>query len=44
MSANHRDFFERVHKVVCQILAGKVTTYGHLAEALGVRSAARRVG
>jgi methylated-DNA-protein-cysteine methyltransferase-like protein len=44
MSGNHRDFFERVYKLVRQIPAGKVTTYGHIAEALGVCSAARLVG
>lgn len=38
------DFFERVWDVVERIPFGKVTTYGHIAEHLGVRSAARTVG
>lgn len=38
------DFFTRVHEVVARIPEGKVTTYGHIAEYLGVRSAARTVG
>lgn len=39
-----KDFFERVWDVVAQIPFGKVTTYGHIAEHLGARSAARTVG
>lgn len=38
------DFFEKVWDVVAQIPHGKVTTYGHIAEHVGVRSAARTVG
>lgn len=38
------DFFNRVYKVVEKIPQGKVTTYGHIAEACGVKSAARTVG
>lgn len=38
------DFFSRVWDVVAEIPYGKVTTYGHIAEHLGVRSAARTVG
>ncbi|MFQ5570503.1 MAG: MGMT family protein [Rhodothermales bacterium] len=41
---DQRDFFERVWGVVAQIPFGKVTTYGHIAEYLGSRSAARTVG
>lgn len=37
-------FFERVWDVVAEIPAGRVTTYGHIAEHLGSRSAARTVG
>ena len=46
MSEQHekRDFFERVWEVVAEIPFGKVTTYGHIAEYLGARSAARTVG
>jgi O-6-methylguanine DNA methyltransferase len=38
------DFFSRVWDVVAQIPHGRVTTYGHIAEYLGARSAARTVG
>lgn len=38
------DFFDRVYKVVEKIPKGKVTTYGAIAEACGVKSAARTVG
>lgn len=38
------DFFDRVYKVVAKIPRGKVTTYGAIAEACGIRSAARTVG
>ena len=39
-----QDFFERVWAVVAQIPPGRVTTYGHIAEYLGTKSAARTVG
>jgi O-6-methylguanine DNA methyltransferase len=38
------DFFDRVWKVVARIPPGRVTTYGHVAEHLGIKSAARSVG
>jgi len=38
------DFFHRVWMVVARIPRQKVTTYGHIAEYLGVKSAARTVG
>ncbi len=38
------DFFDRVFKIVAKIPKGKVTTYGKIAEACGIRSAARTVG
>lgn len=38
------DFFLRVYEIVCQIPFGKVTTYGHIAQALGAKSSARLVG
>ena len=38
------DFFDRVWIVVADIPFGKVTTYGHIAEHLGAKSAARTVG
>lgn len=38
------DFYERVYQVVGQIPEGRVTTYGAIAEYLGVASGARMVG
>lgn len=38
------DFDIRVYEVTMQIPSGKVTTYGHIAAVLGVRSASRMVG
>lgn len=43
-AADSNDFFEKVWEVVAEIPFGKVTTYGHIAEHLGVKSAARTVG
>lgn len=39
-----KDFFRRVWDIVAMIPYGRVTTYGHIAEFLGSRSAARTVG
>ncbi len=41
---SNQDFFNRVYTVVAGIPYGKVTTYGHIAEACGKKSAARIVG
>ena len=38
------NFFERVYEIVKQIPAGRVTTYGAIAECLGVAASARAVG
>ena len=38
------DFFQRVWAVVAEIPEGRVTTYGHIAQARGLRSSARTVG
>jgi len=43
-NATQKDFFARVWEVVARIPPGRVTTYGHIAEYLGTRSAARTVG
>lgn len=43
-SENQSDFFDRVWNIVADIPLGKVTTYGHIAEALGTRRSARAVG
>lgn len=40
----HKDFFNKVYKITKKIPYGKVTTYGDIAEACGIRSAARTVG
>lgn len=40
----HADFFLRVYAVTCAIPYGNVSTYGHIARALGARSSARMVG
>jgi len=39
-----KDFFDRVYEIVAQIPFGKVSTYGDIAEACGIRSSARTVG
>ena len=39
-----KDFFNKVFDVAKKIPYGKVTTYGHIAEACGIKSAARTVG
>lgn len=41
---NKKDFFNKVYEVAKKIPYGKVTTYGHIAEACGIKSAARTVG
>lgn len=41
---NNDDFFKRVYEIVDKIPIGKVTTYGAIAQALGLRSSARMVG
>ena len=38
------DFYQKVYKIVEQIPYGKVTTYGAISGAIGVRSGARTVG
>ncbi len=39
-----KDFFNKVYKITKRIPYGKVTTFGDIAEACGIRSAARTVG
>jgi methylated-DNA-protein-cysteine methyltransferase related protein len=39
-----KDFFNKVYDVTKKIPYGKVTTYGHIAEACGIKSSARTVG
>lgn len=35
---------EKINKIVAEIPSGKVTTYGDIAKAIGMRSSARYVG
>ncbi len=44
MKTKKSDFFDRVYVVVSKIPKGKVTTYGAIAEACGIKSSARTVG
>ena len=39
-----RNFYERVYEIVDQIPIGKVTTYGAIAETLGMKGSSRMVG
>ena len=41
---SRNDFDERVFQIVMQIPFGNVTTYGHIASALGSRKSSRMVG
>lgn len=43
-SKSNLKFFDLVYKITSQIPYGKVTTYGHIAEFCGIKSAARTVG
>ncbi len=40
----NKDFYEKVKEIVSQIPYGKVTTYGEIAKAIGIKSSARMVG
>ncbi len=40
----NEDFFDKVYSLVEKIPFGKVTTYGHIARILGIKSSARMVG
>ena len=42
--SDNSDFYNKVLKLVKMIPEGKVTTYGHIAHTLGLRSSARIVG
>jgi methylated-DNA-protein-cysteine methyltransferase-like protein len=41
---SREDFFNKVYDVAKRIPYGKVTTYGYIAEACGIKSSARTVG
>ncbi len=40
----HSDLYEAIYDIVRQIPIGRVTTYGHIAAAIGMKSGARIVG
>jgi len=42
--SKRNDFYEKVYAITEQIPFGKVTTYGAIAETIGVKSGARMVG
>lgn len=42
--SKRQDFFKKVYTVTKKIPYGKVSTYGDIAEACGIRSSARTVG
>ena len=44
VAKDKKDFFNKVYEVAKRIPYGKVTTYGHIAEVCGIKSAARTVG
>jgi methylated-DNA-protein-cysteine methyltransferase-like protein len=44
LNAKNKDFFEQVYQVVKLIPAGRVTSYGAIANYLGAARAARMVG
>ena len=44
VSSNKLDFFQKVYSFTKKIPYGKVSTYGDIAEACGIRSSARTVG
>lgn len=44
MSTKNESFFEKVFEVVRQIPEGKVTSYGAIAEFIGMKISARMVG
>jgi methylated-DNA-protein-cysteine methyltransferase related protein len=43
-STNHTDFFDKVFQVARLVPYGRVTSYGAIAEYLGMKSGARMVG
>ena len=44
VNPDKKDFFKKVYAVTKKIPYGKVSTYGDIAEACGIRSSARTVG
>jgi methylated-DNA-protein-cysteine methyltransferase-like protein len=44
MANQHNDIYEAIYDIVRQVPRGRVTTYGHIAAAIGLKSGARLVG
>lgn len=44
MEQNKNDIYEAIYDIVRQVPAGRVTTFGHIAKAIGLSSGARLVG
>lgn len=44
MAKPHSDIYEAIYEIVRQVPRGRVSTYGHIAAAIGLRSGARMVG
>lgn len=42
--SERQDLYDAIYAIVRQVPAGRVTTYGHIAGAIGLRSGARMVG
>ncbi|RME87958.1 MAG: MGMT family protein [Candidatus Hydrogenedentota bacterium] len=40
----NKDYYEKIYELVKKIPKGRVSTYGNIAEALSMKSAARTVG
>lgn len=43
-ASNTRDLYDAIYDIVRKVPRGRVTTYGHIAGAIGMRSGARMVG
>jgi len=41
---DRKDLYEAIYDIVRQVPRGRVTTYGHIAAAIGMKSGARMVG
>jgi methylated-DNA-protein-cysteine methyltransferase-like protein len=44
MPEQYSDIYQAIFEIVRQVPRGRVTTYGHVAAAIGVKSGARMVG
>lgn len=44
MEQSKKDLYEAIYDIVRLVPSGRVTTFGHIAQAIGLRSGARLVG